>query len=90
MVKRLLVVLVISLFVLSSVSAFAGVTCFQKLADGITGWAVKGAGGEKSHLKEDFPKTFQQGHDYIIRSSPQARKQNLRGNPGELARRRGQ
>ena len=69
---------------------FAGVACFQKMADGIKGWATKGGGGEKSHLKEDLPKAFQQGHDYIIESSPQARKQNLRNNPDELARRRGQ
>ena len=95
MAKKLAVLMVALMFIMGASSAFAAggkgacvKAAFQYLADGITGFIVDTNG--ESHLKNDFPKSFQSSHDYILESSPRMRPQNLRGNKEEIARRRGQ
>jgi hypothetical protein len=96
--KKWTIVAIIAAFVASAIPAFADVgpgsekTIFQGAADNLTGFEtwIK---GEKSTYTRTPTGVFQEMSNYIedkVKSSPNMRASSLRGNPGELARRRGQ
>jgi len=86
MFKKIAVLALIA-FAVSTLSAYAQSqdSVFQQMADGIQDICK----AQPSALKKDIPEIFQKTSDLIENSSPQARTQNLRGRPDELARRRG-
>ena len=93
MTKRLFVVILSVLFVLGAAPSFAGgggegaqapaqKTVFQLFADGISGTDISGQ-------KTNATGLFQKSSDYIQRTFPDQKPKSLRGNPDEIARRRG-
>ena len=91
MIKKLLVLEIAVLLVSSAIPCLADEgqiqkqkTVFQLFADGFSGF-----GESKSVAKEDLTLLFQKSHDYIRETFPNQRPKSLRGNPDEIARRRG-
>lgn len=100
MVKRLTVLIMALLFIASAIPSFASEgpdkSARQAASAGEKPWfqlmadSISGLGKAESGAKEDVTKLFQASHDYIVRTSPGQKLQTLRGNPAEIARRRGQ
>jgi len=93
MAKRLIAITIVILLGLGSASSFAGggaeetqvqtqKSMFQLLADGISGKDQSGQNINTTAL-------FQRSSDYIQSTFPDQKPKSLRGNPDELARRRG-
>ena len=100
--KKCAILVIIILFTVSTLPAFAlggcvkkvvqgTANCFQSTANGIDG-LTSYLKGEKSTYTGTPTGAFQATKNFIentVQASPVTRAKNLRGDPGELARRRG-